>query len=156
MDDTELDSNLSSKHRLARETLHSFLKLYHHFRRTNRQISEQGIRPRAFSVLRFVHERGAVTVGEVQEYIYSSPSTASTLIAKLEERGFVTRTRSVEDNRVVIVELTDAGHEIATETPLQGIPLLRRRLDTLSEEKLQRINDALGDILALMEVEDNE
>lgn len=141
---------------LARDALRNFLMLYHHFRTTNRQISEHGIQPRAFSVLRFIYERGAVTVGDVQEYIYRSPSTASTMLAKLEEQGYLTRTRSEEDNRVVIVELTDAGRTIAVETPLQGIPLLRRKLETLPEERLQRINDGLSDILALMEVEDNE
>ena len=111
MADNDLDADLSGKptdkHPLARETLHNFLKLYHHFRTTNRQISEHGIQPRAFSVLRFIYERGAVTVGDVQEYIYRSPSTASTMLAKLEEQGYVTRTRSQEDNRVVIVELTE-------------------------------------------------
>ena len=78
------------------------------------------------------------------------------MIAKLEDQGYVTRTRSEEDNRVVIVELTEAGRIIAVETPLQGIPLLRRKLETLPEERLQRINDGLCDILALMEVEKNE
>ena len=138
---------------LAVKTLHNFLTVYHHFRTTNRQISEHGIQPRSFSVLRFLYERGAVTVGAVQEYIYRSPSTASTLIARLEEEGYVTRTRSSEDNRVVIVELTDAGRRVAVETPMQGIPLLRRKLETLSEEQLLRINAGLDDILTLMEVE---
>ena len=141
---------------LARQTLDTFLKLYHHFRTTNRQISEHGVHPRMFSVLRFIHEQGAVTVGDVQEYLYRSPSTASTFISKLEDRGLVTRTRSLEDNRVVIVELTGEGRRIATETPLQGIPLLRRKLSGLSRERLERINDALGDILDLMEVDGDE
>ena len=40
------------------------------------------------------------------------------------EVDFVTRTRSSEDNRVVIVALTPAGEEIAANTPLGGIVLL--------------------------------
>ena len=76
------------------------------------------------------------------------------MVAKLEDDGYVTRTRSSEDNRVVMVELTDAGREIAARTPMQGVPLLRRRLETLPEDDIHRINDALGDILLLMEVPD--
>jgi DNA-binding MarR family transcriptional regulator len=138
---------------LARQTLHDFLRLYHHFRTSNRQISESGVHPREFSLLRMLYERGPVTMGDVQAYIYRSPSTASTRIAKMEDQGYVTRTRSREDNRVVYVELTDAGRRIATETPMQGIPLLRRRLASLPEDKLARIDDALNDLLELMEVE---
>lgn len=143
----------SNKPPLARQTLRSFLKLYHHFRTSNHQISESGIHPREFSVLRMLYERGPVTIGDVQAYIFRSPSTASTRIAKMEEQGYVTRTRSKEDNRVVLVELTDEGRRIAVETPMQGIPLLRRRLDNLPDDKLTHINKALNDLLALMEVE---
>lgn len=137
----------------ARQTLHSFLKLYHHFRTSNRRISESGVHPREFSMLRMLYESGPVTMGDVQAYIYRSPSTASTRIAKMEDHGYVTRTRSKEDNRVVFVELTEEGRRIATETPMQGVPLLRRRLDSLPEDQLTRINDALNDLLDLMEVE---
>ena len=38
-----------------------------------------------------------------------------------------------QDNRVVIVELTSAGQEIAENTPLGGLPLLRRRLGDLAQ-----------------------
>lgn len=143
----------SNERPLARQTLRNFLTLYHHFRNSNRQISELGVHPREFSVLRMLYERGPVTMGEVQAYIYRSPSTASTRIAKMEEQGHVTRTRSKEDDRVVHVELTEEGRRIAVETPMQGIPLLRRRLDSLPPDKLTRINDALNDLLTLMEVE---
>ena len=139
---------------LTKETMQRFLRINRHMRQTARQISDHGVRPRDFSILRHIQETGALTVGDVQEYILSSPSTASTVVAKLEEEGYVTRTRSDQDNRVVIVELTEAGRSIATQTPLQGVPLLRRRLQTLPEEDVQRIHHALGDILRLMEVPD--
>ncbi len=139
---------------LTKETVKRFLRLNRHMRQAARQITSFGVRPRDFSILRHIHESGRLTIGEIQEYILSSPSTASTVVAKLEGDGYVTRTRSKEDNRVVFVELTDAGRELAVRTPMQGIPLLRRRLETLPEDDVRRINDALGDILRLMEVPD--
>lgn len=141
---------------LAGSALHKFLIIHRHLRQYGRQMDDQGIRPRQFSVLRFLQENGPATVGEVQEYLYTSASTASTVISQLEESGLVSRTRSEEDNRVVIVELTSAGSALADETPLGGIPLLRRRLRALPEERLRIIDQALTDIMELMEVSDTE
>jgi DNA-binding MarR family transcriptional regulator len=144
-----------SNEALSREVLHRFLMLFRYLRRYSRRVNVQGVRPRQFSVLLFLFESGPATVGQIQEYLYQSASTTSTVIAKLEETGYVTRTRSREDNRVVIVELTPAGRDVAQNTPLGGIPLLRRRLGTLPQERLLLINAALGEIMQLMEVTDN-
>jgi DNA-binding MarR family transcriptional regulator len=141
---------------LADEAIHHFLIFYRYLRQYARQIDEQGMRPREFSVLRFLWENGAATVGQVQSYLYCSASVASTVIAGLEEKGLVTRTRSSEDNRVVIVELTPMGQERAVDTPLGGIVLLRRRLQTLPAERLAVINQALVELMDLMEVTENE
>ena len=45
----------------------------------------------------------------MQDHLYTSASTASTLISQLEDAGYVTRTRSEDDNRVVNVQLTTSG-----------------------------------------------
>lgn len=138
------------------ELFHKFLILFRYLRQQALQMDSQGIKPRQFAVLRFLLESGPTTVGAVQGHIYLSPSTTSTLIAQLEEAGYVTRVRSPEDNRVVIVELTPAGRDIAQNTPLAGLPLLRRRLRTLPQARLALIEDALTDIMELMEVTDTE
>ena len=119
-------------------------------------MDSQGIRPRQFAVLRFLLEDGAATVGQVQEHLYLSASTTSMVIAHLEEAGYLTRTRSEEDNRVVVVELTPAGRDVAQNTPLGGILLLRRRLGNLSPEKLRLLDEALAEIMGLMEVPDTD
>ena len=77
-------------------------------------------------------------------------------LGKLEEAGYVTRTRSTADNRVVIVAPTPAGKDVVERTPLGGLPLLRRRLDTLPMDRLLFINEALGEIMQLLEVTDSE
>jgi DNA-binding MarR family transcriptional regulator len=144
------------RHRLASEALHKFLLIHRHLRQYARQMDSQGIRPRQFAVLRFLFEQGPATVGDVQDHIYTSISTASTVISQLEEGGYVTRTRSEDDNRVVVVELTARGKDVAQNTPLGGIALLRRRLDSLPEERLRLIDEALSEIMRLMEVTETE
>jgi DNA-binding MarR family transcriptional regulator len=96
-------------------------------------------------------ETGSATVGQVQTYLHKSPSTTSALIAQLEDKGYLTRTRSQEDNRVVIVELTQIGMDFARNTPLGGLPLLRSRLGQLSKNRLVEIEGVLKEIMQLME-----
>jgi MarR family transcriptional regulator, organic hydroperoxide resistance regulator len=139
---------------LAEDALHKFLLLHRHLRQYALQMDHHGVRPREFSVLLFLRENGPATVGQVQEYLYHSPSSTSAILTRMEEAGYVTRTRSEEDNRVVIIALTQVGKELSERGPLGGIPLLRRRLPTLSPARLEVINQALDDIIQLMEVEE--
>lgn len=147
---------MSSNPSVADDALHKFLLIYRHLRQTARNVDSDGIRPRQLAALRFIQEHGSATVGEIQEYLYTSLSTASTLITQLEDAGHVERTRSKKDNRVVIIQLTATGSILAETTPVAGIGLLRRRLPTLPEERLLQINEALADIMQLMEVSDSE
>ncbi|MBZ0295205.1 MAG: MarR family transcriptional regulator, partial [Anaerolineae bacterium] len=136
--------------------LHKFLLIHRHLRQMARNVDMQGIRGRQLAVLQFLQEQGSATVGEIQDYLYISASTASTLISQLEDAGHVIRSRSADDNRVVIVELTSSGSHLAQTTAIAGIGLLRRRLPTLPEERLHIINEALADIIQLMEVSETE
>ena len=72
---------------ISNEAFQRLLKLLRYLRRHRHQMKGQGISPRDYSVLRFLHESGPATVGEVQAYLHSSPSTASTLIAQLDGAG---------------------------------------------------------------------
>jgi DNA-binding MarR family transcriptional regulator len=140
---------------LSDQVFHRFLTLQHDLRRHARSlIDERGLTPRDLSVLRYLVESGSATVGQVQSFVHKSPSTTSTLIAQLEEKGYLTRTRSPQDNRVVVVALTATGRQVAESTPLGGLPLLRRRLANLSHERLAEIDGVLREIMELMEASD--
>jgi DNA-binding MarR family transcriptional regulator len=78
-------------------------------------------------------------------------SSTSTLIADLQRKGHLTRTRSPDDHRVVLVEVTDQGRELVERTPLGGIPLLREALKTLPPERLSLVHEALVTMNELLE-----
>ena len=142
------------KDQLAATALHKFLRIYRHLRQHHRQMDRYGIRPRLASVLRFLTECDSATVSEIQSYLYTSPSTASSVISQLENAGYVTRTRAPDDNRVVRVTITPAGTTIAQRTPVGGIGLLRQRLVDLPDDRLRQIDTALADLMRLMEVQE--
>lgn len=131
-----------------------FLHIYRHLRQYARHMDDQGDNPRQVAVLRFLQEHGPASVGQVQEFMYSSPSTASALISSLEDAGYVTRTRSETDNRVVVVAITDVGRHKTATTPEGGITLMRRRIKDLPEDKIRLIDEALTLIMDMMDIEE--
>jgi len=137
------------------EAIHLFLSIYRYIRTSGRRMHEEGIGGRKVATLRYLEEAGPVTVGQVRDYLYLSDSSTSELIARLEEKGYVQRRRSAQDNRVVIVSLTPAGAEVIDGKPLSGMPLLRERLKGLPADRLAGIRDAMQDIVDLLEIEDD-
>src|SRR6478672_10291022 len=57
--------------------------------------------------------------------------TATRMIAKLEERGLVARTRDPEDGRVSVIAITDAGRRLMREQRNRKTVFLARRLEAL-------------------------
>ncbi len=136
------------------ETVYRFLTLYRYLRRYSRQMQSEGLSGRKISALRYLHDEGACTIGQLASYLYISNSSTSGLVDRLQKTGYVTRTRSSADNRVVIVALTPEGTQIACRTELGGIPLLREKLLNLPPEKRTSIDAALTELLQILEIED--
>ena len=136
------------------ETIHLFLAVYRYLRTCSRRMDQDGISGRKMATLRYLREAEPLTVGQIRDYLYVSDSSASTTIARLEEKGYVRRTRSQADNRVVLVTLTPAGTAVAEREPLSGMPLLRERLKALPPERLNLIADAMGEVAHLLEIGD--
>ena len=67
-------------------------------------------------------EKGTMTVKELGEQLYLDSGTLTPLLKKLEHKGLITRKRSSEDERNLILTLTKAGlsmQEEAVQVPEQ-------------------------------------
>lgn len=133
---------------LPDQVFHQLLDLMRIHRQYAHHIGE--IKPRDLSVLRFLSEHEQVKVSQIQHYLHRSASTTSELVAKLEADGYVTRTRTSADRRVVYVALTPSGRDLLDRTPLGGMPLLRRELALLPPQRLNEMVSVLRDIRQLM------
>ena len=54
-------------------------------------------------------DEGTLSVGDLCKKLYLDNGTITPLLKKMEKAGYVTRTRKQDDERVVMVSVTDAG-----------------------------------------------
>ena len=65
-------------------------------------------------------EHKSVTVKDMGKLLYLDSGTLTPMLKKMEKAGWITRRRSEEDERMVIVSITESGeqlHEQAAEVP---------------------------------------
>ncbi|EOY5422766.1 MarR family winged helix-turn-helix transcriptional regulator [Cronobacter dublinensis] len=73
-----------------------------------------------YLVMMVLWEQDEVTVSEIGERLYLDSATLTPLLKRMETAGLLMRQRSRQDERQVIVTLTDAGRELkaaASEIP---------------------------------------
>ncbi|MDG4721058.1 MULTISPECIES: MarR family winged helix-turn-helix transcriptional regulator [Thalassospira] len=105
-------------------------------------------------VLLAIEELGAVTVREISRHVSLSQATVTTILNRLEERGFIIRTRNANDKRVVNSRLTDKGREVLINTP----PLLddhfMQSYEMLGQHERGKILSSLQKVACLMASDD--
>lgn len=89
-------------------------------------------------------ENDGLTVGEISHRLLTDPGSLTPLLKRLEGEGLLKRTRSREDERVVIVELTAQGRALQTEA--QRIPPCILSASGQSLERLQKLQAELLDL----------
>lgn len=90
-------------------------------------------------------EHRELRVKEVGKYLYLDSSTLTPLLKRLEEKGYVTRRRSREDERDLIVTVTDAGMALRE----RALPVPRRLAACvdMKPERAQLLYDILYELL---------
>lgn len=92
-------------------TAHMFNRLYRPL------LDELGVTYPQYLVLVVLWHEGSQSVSCLAERLKLETSTLTPLLKRLEKAGFVTRTRSSQDERVVKIDLSDQGREAAARVP---------------------------------------
>ena len=90
-------------------------------------------------------EKDGLTVGEIGEKLLLDNGTLSPLLKKMEQAGYVRRERSREDERVVVITLTEAGR--ALQEKAKDVPAKVAGCLDLPPEKAQALYDLLYELL---------
>ncbi|EST14758.1 MULTISPECIES: MarR family winged helix-turn-helix transcriptional regulator [Pseudomonas] len=91
-------------------------------------------------------EHDGLTVGEISQHLLTDPGSLTPLLKRLESEGLLKRTRSREDERVVLVQLTDKGRKLQKQA--EEVPQLILKASGRTHEGLQKLQ---ADLLALRE-----
>lgn len=91
-------------------------------------------------------EHDGLTVGEISQHLLTDPGSLTPLLKRLESEGLLKRTRSREDERVVLVQLTDKGRKLQKQA--EEVPHLILKASGRTHEGLQKLQ---ADLLALRE-----
>ncbi|WP_338523289.1 MarR family transcriptional regulator [Pseudomonas batumici] len=89
-------------------------------------------------------EKDGLTVGEISTRLLTDPGSLTPLLKRLETEGLLSRTRSKEDERVVIVELTEQGRALREQA--RGIP---QCILAASGDSLERLRALQAELVAL-------
>jgi DNA-binding MarR family transcriptional regulator len=112
------------------------------------RLLRQGISMAQLHVLHLVESHGEMPMGRLADMLDVSLSNATGLIDRVEERGFVERTRVPSDRRMVMVRLTSNGRQMLDEIETVREQILRGVLDQLDPTQLAGVASAMADLRA--------
>ena len=114
------------------------------YRGIEEELADDRLAVGVYSVLAacFIHE--PITVTDIQKHVALDTGRISRIVSKLEDRGFVQKTRLQVDRRKVWIEMTDEGREIASR--------LMERIESFYVKIMSRItDDELTHLIAFIE-----
>ena len=83
---------------------------------------------------------------EIGEYLFLDSSTLTPLLKRLEEKGYVTRRRSSEDERDLVVTITDSGE--ALKEKAVAVPERLGACIDIDPQKAQTLYAALYEVIS--------
>jgi len=89
-------------------------------------------------------EEDGLTVGEISQRLLTDPGSLTPLLKRLESEGLLKRSRSREDERVVLVQLTDKGRDLQEQA--QRVPHCILKASGHSADQLRKLQ---ADLLKL-------
>ncbi|MFU8814633.1 MAG: MarR family winged helix-turn-helix transcriptional regulator [Pseudomonadales bacterium] len=104
-------------------------------------------------VLQAIDGLGAVAISRLSSEVSLSQATVTTILDRLEKRGYVARHRSVNDKRVVNALLTDAGREVVQRAPVPLQEAFSVRFEQLQPAEQDEILASLQRVAAMMGAE---
>ena len=94
-------------------------------------------------------EKKSLTVKEMGEFLYLDSGTLTPLLKKLESKGLVTRTRSMEDERSLNVTITDVGEQLKEKA--LNVPVEMAKCSRIEPEEAMMLYSILYKMLGKVE-----
>ncbi|CAI8861362.1 MarR family winged helix-turn-helix transcriptional regulator [Pseudomonas chlororaphis] len=100
-------------------------------------LQELGLTYPQYLAMMVLWEQDGLTVGEISSRLLTDPGSLTPLLKRLEAEGLLSRTRSREDERVVIIKLTEQGRALYDRA--RGVPQCILGASGLTLEQLRKL-----------------
>lgn len=110
------------------------------------RVLRRGLSMAQLHILYTLQRHGEMPMSRLAEVLNVSLSNATGLIDRIEERGFVERSRVPEDRRIVLIRVTAAGERMLGEVDALSDELLRSVLDHIDRSKLAGVRQAFASL----------
>ncbi|AVM55243.1 MarR family winged helix-turn-helix transcriptional regulator [Capnocytophaga sp. oral taxon 864] len=98
-----------------------------------------------YLVLLVLWEEKNLSVNAIGEKLYLDSGTLTPLLKRMEAKELLTRTRSAQDERTVLINLTEKGKKLQTKA--KKIPIQLKEETPLSEEELETLKTLVNKLL---------
>jgi DNA-binding MarR family transcriptional regulator len=116
--------------------------------RLEEELSRQcGITPNEFEAMVYLHgiEPDQARLGDLQGAVTLSQPALSRMVVRLEQAGIIGRNESAADKRVVLLSLTDFGHDLLERSALLHAGIVRALLtERLTSDEQERLVQTLS------------
>lgn len=102
-------------------------------------LEQMGLTYPQYLVLLVLWEKQECTVKDLGELLYLDSGTLTPLLKRMQESGLVTRQRSPEDERKVLIRLTETGYSLKEK--VKEIPAILSRKCGIDKEELDSIRE---------------
>ncbi|HET6464644.1 MAG TPA: MarR family transcriptional regulator [Nitrospiria bacterium] len=144
-----------NKQKAISEIMHCLRRIFKAIQQYSEAVlKEFGVTGPQLWALRTIYDEGRLSMGELSQRMYLHMSTVSGVVDRLEEKGYVERTRGDEDRRVVKISLTKAGKKLVQRGPEAAQGKLLHGLESLSQREVLIIRSSLEKVVRLMEIQD--
>ena len=103
-----------------------------------------------------LHENGPLPPSQIARHIMVKSSTVTGIIDRLEQKGLVARLRNSPDRRVITIQLTEGGKELAQNAPPPIQHKIVDGLKKLPEGEIKQIILSLSKLTHMLDVYDLE
>jgi DNA-binding MarR family transcriptional regulator len=110
-----------------------------------------GISMPQLNIMYTLQRSGVMTMSHLADVLGVSLSNLTGLVDRIEERGFIERSRVPEDRRVVVVQVTVAGTRMIQENDALSDELMRKVLASLEPAELPAIAHAVAGVRFALE-----
>lgn len=100
-----------------------------------------------YLVMLVLWENGEMKIGKIGDYLHLDNGTLTPLLKRMEKNNLVNRTRSLEDERVVLISLTKTGKALQEKT--KHIPEAVQACFNIDEETKKQLMSGLDEILSI-------